>query len=372
MIFLMIFLFIKEGRPHHITLKEVPCAFTRELDSRHVPSDANVGVCSSWFHDISAYENGGAMYCGSSISKCFIEFTTFSLCSTSQTHGGALYYLTSSVGDGDIEINKVCGYKCHASETAKSWGQFIEVDYKGNDSGQNCRFKDSSFSKSVNQFKDGLGGGSYNATCLIKCSTMFNMMNISSNECFRRTAIYCQTSTLMTTPITMEYTSMVNNTANGYSMIWLDYYPKAKYIINKCNVLKNKQKMLSTEGIIYTYALINFNDCCIPANEDDVMFYTIGNPYNYQCGIILNNCTTDAGDEHVGSFECNNKPEKDFIHPLKHIETRNCDAVYEFVGTLTPDVPTTIRKTQQMLQKKVHNIIENMIQYTLLITCFTC
>ena len=86
----------------------------------------------------------------------------------------------------------------------------------------------------------------------------------------------------MATPMIIEYTSMVNNTANGYSIIWLDYYPKASYKINKCNILKNKQKMLDTEGIIYTFSCVYFNDCCILANEANVIFYTVGNSYTVQ------------------------------------------------------------------------------------------
>ena len=279
------------------------------------------------------------MFCGSSITKCFVDFTTFSLCSTNQTDGGAVYYDTSTVRAGDIAINKVCGYKCHASEKAKSWGQFIEVCYNGADTGNNCRFNDSSFCKSVNQFKDGEGGGSYNTICLEKCIPLFNLMNISSNECLKRTVIYCQTVPEMRTPIKMDYTSIVNNTENGYSIIWLDYFAYSKYTINKCNILKNKQKDLTKEGIIFTQARIYFNDCCILSNEANVMFYTLGNSYEYECGIFLNNCTTDAENKYFGTFKCDNKPGKDFIHPLKHIKMRNCDSVYESVGTLTPDVP---------------------------------
>ena len=344
---------------HRFTPKEVQCTFTQETNSRHVPSDSSVGVCNSWFHDINSDGDGGAMFIGTSVSKCFIECTTFSLCSTTETGGGALFYDTEVAGfDGDIEISKVCGFKCHASLTAKSWGQFIEINFKGNDSGNNCQFNDSSFSKCTNEFADGSGSGSYNVLCLMYCASSSNLMNISSNECFRRTAIYCGMNPCMATPIIIEYTSMVNNTANGYSIIWLDYYPKASYKINKCNILKNKQKMLDTEGIIYTFSCVYFNDCCILANEANVIFYTVGNSYNYDCGITLNNCTTDAENKYVGSFQCNNKPSKDFIHALKHIETRNCDSVYEFVGTLTPDVPSTARKTQKMIQKKINEARE--------------
>lgn len=100
-------------------------------------------------------------------------------------------------------------------------------------------------------------------------------------------------------------------------------------------------------------------------NEANVVFYTRSNKYGYDCGITLNNCTTDAENKHVDSFQCNNRPIKNFIHPLKHIETRNCDAVYEFVGTLTPDVPTTMIRTQKMIRRNNKKPKEEIILYTI-------
>jgi hypothetical protein len=102
----------------------------------------------------------------------------------------------------------------------------------------------------------------------------------------------------------------------------------AKIEMKNCNILRNTQGSLSSEGTIYTYGNLMIENSCILENKATYIFYATSS------GIItLSNCTVD-GTGNTGSLIIQNTVTKSFILALNHLSTGNCETEYDVVGTL--------------------------------------
>jgi hypothetical protein len=111
----------------------------------------------------------------------------------------------------------------------------------------------------------------------------------------------------------------------------INYTVGAKCEIKNCNILRNTQGILGTEGTIYSYGNLTIEDSCILENNANYIFRVSSTSYTS----TLSNCTVDStsGNENVIT---QNTVTKSFILALNHMSNLICQAEYDSAGTLTP------------------------------------
>jgi hypothetical protein len=112
--------------------------------------------------------------------------------------------------------------------------------------------------------------------------------------------------------------------------------------MKSCDILRNTQVSLGSEGTIYTYVNLIIKECCILENKATYIFYQ-----SSSYSITISNCTVDSTSNN-GCLTIQSTATKSFIHALNHMSTRNCHAEYDSVGTLTPITPLSFCSIKQI------------------------
>jgi hypothetical protein len=290
--------------------------------SRLNPSDSSIYVSNCLFKSITSSSNGGALYV-TSATYFLVESTTFFSCKTSSSQGGAIYF--SNTGSGQSVLHEVCGYDCCTTySSGYSHYQFGYICVSNAISSKN-NFNYSSITRTVNE-----NSNSWHVLRLNYGKNCCPSINISLNKCHGQ-QFYCWpfVDSSSVTCLLM-YSSFVDNIANWATLILFNA-GGAKYEFKSCNILRNTQNYVNSEGTLWTNGNTMFVDSCILENNANIIFYQASSSYS----ITLSNCTVDSTSK-TGNLITQNTVTKSFILGLKHLSTQDCHAGYDSIGTLTP------------------------------------
>jgi hypothetical protein len=306
---------------------------SKEYETRQTPSVSGVHVLNCLFKTItSTGVNGGALYCSTSVQYLLVESTSFFSCKTSNS-AGAIYFINSN--NGQSVLREVCGYDC--CTTSSYDGQFVYIDVQSIASSKNY-VNYSSVTRCVNE-----NSGAEYTLRHDYGQIYFPSVNISNNKCYSRSGIYCRPSSDSNyVTCLFTHTTFADNNATGYTCLKFDGHP-AKYEMKSCNILRNTQVSLGSEGTIYIYVNLFIEDCCILENKATYIFFQ-SSSYIF----TLSNCTVDSTSNN-GCITIRNAITKSFIHALNHMSTRNCHSEYDSAGYLTPIIqtPSSSKKQKQ-------------------------
>jgi hypothetical protein len=302
---------------------------THEYKTRQSISNAYVYVLHCLFNNFTSSSSGGALYSGSSTAKWLVESSTFFSCKTSSGSGGAIYFEIKSSG-GESVLNKVCGNDCCTSSSDEQFA-YIRV-YDTISSKNYANYSSITRCVSENSGSTRVLRHSYGKIC---CSSI----NLSMNKCGYQSALYCYPfcdSNSIT--CSLSYSSFADNYAYVRTCILFNT-GGAKYEIKCCNIIRNTQVNLNSEGTICTCGNLMINDSCILENKANYIIYA--SSYT----ITLSNCTMDKTTI-TGNLVIRNTVTKSFILALDHISTERCSTEYDSVGTLTPiiQLPSSSKK----------------------------
>jgi hypothetical protein len=296
---------------------------SKEYGERQTPSVINVYVLNSLFISITFTSgNGGALYCSNSVTYLLIESTSFFSCKASSA-GGAIYF--SNTNSGQCVLNEVCGYDCCTTGSANCL--FADI-YVYNVASSKNYVNYSSFVRCISE-----NSGPDYTLRLYYGKICFPSVNLSMNKCQYRSAfICCPYGDSNSFTFSMTYSSVTDHIAASYTCIQF-WTSNAKYEIKSCNILRNTQGSLGSEGTFYTQGNVIIYDSCILENTANYIFCVNSGT------ITLSNCTVDSTSNN-GYLTTQNKVTKSFIHALNHMSTRNCHSEYDSAGTLTPIIQT--------------------------------
>jgi hypothetical protein len=298
--------------------------------SRQIPSGSNVYVSNCLFNSFTSTSNGGALYCTS--ATCFlVESSSFFSCKTSSGSGGAIYFSNSGA---QSVLYEVCCNDCRAASGSDYQFAFVLVN---NAASSMNYFNYSSITRCVNEnsaadFTLGLGNGK------ICCPSV----NSSMNKLACVSGIYCYPlSDSNSVTCLLSHSTFADNIDTTWVCIYL-WTGGAKFEIQSCNILRNTQVNFGSCGIIYTCGNVMVENSCILENNAPYIFYQASS-YTF----TVSNCTLDK-TTFYGSYKTMNVVAKSFILALNHMSTRNCHAVYDNIGALTPITPLSSSNKQKL------------------------
>jgi hypothetical protein len=304
---------------------------SKTYTSRQTFSGTYVYISNCLFRSIVSSSNGGALHC-TSLTYLLIELTSFFSCKTSTNCGGAIYFYNTN--NGQCVLHEVCGNDCYTTYTSGSNSQFCRIEVSTSVSSKNY-VNYSSIVRCANEISN-----TWQMMCQINGKQCYPSVNISMNKCFGRAGIHFQPSSDSTSvTCLMTHSSLADNNSTGYNCVSL-WIEAAKYEFNSCNIIRNTQVYLNSEGTIYTYGNLKIENSCILENKATYIFYAVS-----PCTVTLSNCTVDNTAK-TGNFVLQNTITKSFILALDHMSTRDCHSGYDAVGTLTPIVQHTSSKNQ--------------------------
>jgi hypothetical protein len=287
-------------------------------------SGTNVYFLDCLFSSCISSNYGGAFYC-TSVTYLLVESSSFFSCKTSSQYGGAIFFQN---GNGQCVLHEVCGHDCCSTRSGDSYCQFAYIQVNNAASSKNY-INYSSIVRCVNLRSD-----SYYTLHLGCGKICCPSVNISMNKCQYRSAIYFYSfSDSNSFTSLFSYTTFSDNTANGYTCIFPWGGGDRKDEFKCCNILRNSQGSLSSEGTIYSLENVMIKDCCILENKATYIFRAHSNT------ITVSNCTLDSTSK-TGSVVIQNTVTKSFIHALNHMSTLNCNSEYDSAGYLTPNIQT--------------------------------
>jgi hypothetical protein len=277
---------------------------------RQTLSNTSVHVLNCLFKSITSTSgNGGALFCSTSVTYFLVESSSFFSCKTS-SYGGAIYFSNSN--NGESVLYKVCGYDC--CTTGSNDGQFLYI----------CSSKNyvnySSATRCVNENSD-----SRFTMDLWPGKIICPAVNSSMNKCYTRSGIYCESSSF---DCLSSYSTFADNNATGYTCVRFFYGGEIK----SCNILRNIQVSLGSEGTFYSRNM-KIENSCILGNKATYIFRVSSSSYT----ITISNCTVDLTSNNQ-CLTIQNTVTKSFIIALNHMSTHNCNSEYDSFGTLTPIV----------------------------------
>jgi hypothetical protein len=301
------------------------------FNSRQNHSNSGVHVSNCLFRSISSSSNGGALYCAS--TYFLVESSSFISCNTC-SNGGAIYFSNSD--GGQSVLHEVCGYDCCTTHPSYPSYQFAYICVKNDISSKNY-INYSSISRCVSENLKSL-------CTLYLCygKTFSPSVNMSLNKCHEQSFYFHPSIDSSSVTCSFTYSSFSDNNLTGYSLFYLRM-GGAKYEIKSCNILRNTQVSLSTEGTISTWGTTNITDSCILENKAKYIFYQGDSSYT----TTLSNCTVDSTSNN-GHLTIRNTVTKSFILGLNHISTLNCHSEYDSAGTLIPIIQTPSSSTKQI------------------------
>jgi hypothetical protein len=302
---------------------------TTEFTSRKNPSDASLYVLNCLFNTFTSGYTGGALYC-TSVTSFLIEFSSFFSCKTS-SDGGAIYFTN---GGGQSVLYGVCGYDCCTTNSIDY--QFAYIVVNNAISSKNC-VNYSSIVRCVNE------NSSY-ILYLYYGKNFCPSVNMSLNKCYYRSGICCCPSDDSNyAASSLTYSSFIDNHAAGHNCITFDT-SGSKFEIKSCNIIRNTQGSLGSEGTIYTNGNLIIEDSCILENTATKTFHVSSSSYS----ITLSDCTVDSTSNN-GYLTIRNTVPKSFILGLNHMSTENCHSEYDSAGYLTPIIQTPSSSRKQKL-----------------------
>jgi hypothetical protein len=299
---------------------------SKEYGTTQTHSDTSVYVSNCLFKSITSSSSGGALSCSSSVTYLLVESTSFFSCKTS-SHSGAIYFYNTN--NGQCALYEVCGYDCN---TASSSYHFAYIRVYNAISSKNY-INYSSISRCVNE-------NSWYTLRIRSGKICFPSVNSSMNKYYGR-SFYCQPlSDSNSVTCSLSYSSFTDNIASQHTCLFIN--AGMKHEIKSCNILRNTQGTLDTEGTIYTVGYLTIEDSCILENKANRNFHQ-GSSYT----ITLSNCTVDLTSNN-GYLTIRNTVTKSFILALNHMSTQNCHSEYDSAGYLTPIIQTPSSSKKQI------------------------
>jgi hypothetical protein len=298
--------------------------------SRHTFSGSNVYVSNCLFRSISSSGYGGALYC-TSASYFLVESTSFFSIKSSSSWGGAIHF--ENTDSGASILYKVCGYDCSANPSA----HFAYIRVKSSSLNENY-VNYSSITRCVNE-----GSSSNYMLCLCSGKNNCPSINMSMNKCGYYSSFYCEPyvdSSSVT--CSLSFSTLADNIAIRYICIYL-WRTGANYEIKSCNILRNTQGTLGSDGTIRSDGNLMIKDSCILENVATNIFYVSSSSYT----ITLSNCTVDKTTCNQ-NLVTQNTVTKSFILALNHMSTHNCHSEYDSAGTLIPIIQTPSPSKKQI------------------------
>jgi hypothetical protein len=278
---------------------------SQTYNSRQTHSSTGVHISNCLFTSFTSSSHGGALYCTS--TYFLVESSSFFSCKTSSGHGRAIYF-----SNGQCVLHGICGYDCTSSSSAYL---FAYTSVSNSVSSKNyLNYSSISRSVNVNQWYTlGLFNGN------IRCPSVNMSMNKDCGRSFY--CCPCASSNYLTCSFT--YSSFTDNYAAGYTCFFLWNNP-ASFEIKSCNIIRNTQGSLGSDGTIATCGDLLVEDSCILENKATRIFYQ-GNA-NYR--IFISNNTVDS-TSNTGTLIIRDTASKSFILALNHMSTRNCHSEYD-------------------------------------------
>jgi hypothetical protein len=219
----------------------------------------------------------------------------------------------------------ICCYNCNSN----SGDLVLRIIVKNSDSNKNY-VNCSSISRCV---KD--DSSSYHLFLLSNGINCCSSVNVSLNKIFRRSGIICgplSSSNYVT--CSLSYSTFADNYANSHNCICF-WSGSALFEIKSCNVIRNMQGVLGTEGTVSTLGNVMVEDSCMLDNKANYYFYNVYSTTKY----TLSNCTVDQTTSNQNLITPSTVT-KSFILALNHMSTQNCHSKYDSVGTLTAILQT--------------------------------
>jgi hypothetical protein len=302
----------------------------KEFGTTQTPSATNVHVLNCLFRSITSSSNGGALSCDTSVTCLLVESSSFYSCKTSSGYGGAIYF--TNADSGQCVFYGLCGYDC-----SSSIGQFSRV-YMYNSISVKNYINYSSFVRCVDVSLNPLNTLSHQNGKIL-CPSV----NISMNKCSGRSGIYTNPSADSNSVTGLfTYSTFADNHATDTICLYLER-TGAKYEIKSCNILRNTQGNLGSQGTILRSGNLIIEDSCILGNNANYIFYETSSSYT----ITISKCTVDSTSNN-GYLTIQSTVTKSFIHALNHMSTRNCHSEYDSIGTLTPIIQTSSSSKKQI------------------------
>jgi hypothetical protein len=310
-------------------------AYTKNLNSQtptstQTPSGTGVYVSKCLFISLTSSSSGGVLSC-SSVTYLLVESSSFFSCKTSRNGGGIYFYNTNN---GQCVLHEVCGYDCCTTNDYD-----IQFAYNTVSNTVSCKnyVNYSSTSRSFNEI-----AYSWYTLFLRSGKICYSSDNISMNKCYGQTVYSEPFSDSNSATCSFSYSTFADNIVTQYTCIYLAT-GGAKYEIKSCNILRNTQGVLGSEGTVYTNGNLNIEDSCILENKATNIFYQANTNYR----TTISNCTVDSTSNN-GYLTIQNTVTKSFILALNHISTRNCHSEYDSAGTLTPIIQTPSSSKKQI------------------------
>jgi hypothetical protein len=301
---------------------------SNEYGTRLTLSDTNVHILKCLFRSITSTSgNGGALLC-TSTTYLLIESTSFFSCKTNGQYGGAIYFYNRN--SGQCVLYEVCGYDCCSTYSSDStYDLFARMDVKDSDSSKSY-VNYSSISRCIN--------GNSNSKYVMRHHNgkiCYTSVNFSMNKYYYGGIICGPYVDSNYVTCSFSYSTFADNIAVGRICIY--FWSSAKHEIKSCNIIRNSQDS-SQNGVIYAEGDLMIQDSCILENIAPYIFYQ-SSSYT----ITVSNCTLDK-TTFYGNYKTMNIITKSFIIALNHMSTRNCNAEYDSVGTLTPFIQPSSSK----------------------------
>jgi hypothetical protein len=304
---------------------------SQTYNSRQTPSNSSVYVSNCLFNSIVESNQGGALYCSSSVTYFLVESSSFFSCKTSGGYGGAIYFSNSG---GQSVLHEVCGYDCCTTNSNDFQFAYILVN---NAASSKNYVNYSSITRCVNSYPN-----SQHTMYLYNGQIYCPFVNSSMNKCYRVSGISCYpyvNSSSVTCSLT--YSSFTDNFDAHWICIYL-WSGGANFEMKSCNILRNSQGDTGSHGTFYTNGNVMIENSCILENKAPCIFTQTQSSYT----ITVSKCTLDKTTNNQ-NLVIQNTVTESFILALNHMSTRNCHSEYDSIGTLTPIIqsPSSHKKT---------------------------
>jgi hypothetical protein len=285
---------------------------SQTFTSRQTPSDSCVYVSNCLFKFITSTSNGGALSC-TTVAILLVESTSFFSCNISSDRGGAIYF---SSGAGQCVLREVCGYDC-GSTYKYSYNQFAYVEVVNSVMGIN-HINYSTITRCVNE-------NSGNTLSLKRGIICCPSVNISLNKGSTRLIECMPSSDSNSVTCSFSYSTVVDNNSTRFTCFILWSYTGFEF--KSCNIFRNTQKDLSSEGTFFTLGNVTIKDSCILGNNANYIFHQRYSSNTF----TISNCTVDRTTNN-GCLTIQSTATKSFILTLNHMSTHNCHAEYSMNG----------------------------------------
>jgi hypothetical protein len=289
--------------------------------SRQTHSSTAVHISNCLFTSFTSSGAGGALY--STSTYLLVESTSFFSCKTSSGNGGAIYF-----SNGQCVLYGICGYDCISSDNV----HFAYTSVYNSVSSKNY-LNYSSISRCINV-------NSWYTPYLYYGNIRCPSVNMSMNKYGGQSIYCCPYASSNYVACSFTHSSFTDNYAASYTCLYLWQNP-VYFEIKSCNIIRNTQGSLGSEGTIATCGDLFVEDSCILENKASRIFYQGSSSYR----IIISNNTVDSTSNN-GYFIIRSTVSKSFIHALNHMSTRNCHSEYDYAGTLTAFIQSPSSKKQ--------------------------